>query len=35
MEETNAQMEKLRKDGRRKLRRKLEEITEDEDISLI
>lgn len=35
VDETNTQMEKLRKEGRRKLRRKLEEITEDEETSLV
>jgi polyhydroxyalkanoate synthesis regulator phasin len=35
VEETNTQMEKLRKDGRRKLRRKIEEVTEDEDLPLV
>lgn len=35
VEETNTQMEKIRKDGRRKLRRKIEEVTEDEDTPLV
>ena len=35
LKEANAQIEKLKKDGRRKLRRKLDEIAEDEDLPVV
>ena len=35
LKEANAQIEKLKKDGRRKLRKKLDEIAEDEDLPVV
>jgi len=35
LEQANAQIEKLKKDGRRKLRRKLDEIAEDEELPVV